>query len=132
MTWRREQGFTLVEALVAFAILAVVLVAAFRTAGTGLRAIDAAATTERAVLAARSQLDRIIALRQLSGPRNGQIEGTPYTWELEVLPPSRSWNLQPLARKPAHIRLTVSWLSRGGRARIQLERVIFLEQAAVP
>ena len=132
MTGRREQGFTLVEALVAFAILAVVLVAAFRTAGTGLRAIDAAATTEAAVLAARSQMDRIIALRQLSGPRKGQIEGTPYTWELEVLPPSRAWSLQPLARKPAQVRLTVSWLSRSGTSRIQLERVIFLERAVVP
>ena len=132
MTGRREQGFTLVEALVAFAILAVVLVAAFRTADTGLRAIDAAATTEAAVLAARSQMDRIIALRQLSGPRKGQIEGTPYTWELEVLPPSRAWSLQPLARKPAHVRLTVSWLSRSGTSRIQLERVIFLERAVVP
>jgi general secretion pathway protein I len=132
MTGRREQGFTLVEALVAFAILAVVLVAAFRTAGTGLRAIDAAATTEGAVLAARSQMDRIIALRQLSGPRKGQIEGTPYKWELEVLPPSRAWSLQPLARKPAHVRLTVAWPSRGGTSRIQLERVIFLERAMVP
>lgn len=132
MTSQGQQGFTLVEALVAFAILALVLLAALRTAGTGLRAIDAAAANEAAVLAAQSEMDRIVALGQLPAERRGRIEGTPYTWEVERLPADPSWSQQPLARKPLHVRLTLSWPARAGTARIRLERVIFPGPAGKP
>lgn len=132
MTPRGQQGFTLVEVLVAFAILALVLLASLRTAGTGLRAIDAAAANEAAVLAAQSEMDRILALGRLPAERRGRIEGTPYSWEVEVLPANPAWRRQPLARKPAHLRLTLSWPSRTGTARISLERVIFPGPARTP
>lgn len=127
-----QKGFTLVETLVAFAILALVLVAAYRTAGTGLRTIDAAATTEGAVLAAQSEMDRILALRQLPGPRAGRIEGTAYSWSLEVLSPDPAWSQAPLARKAARLRLTVSWPARSGTSSIRLERVVFLAGSVAP
>jgi prepilin-type N-terminal cleavage/methylation domain-containing protein len=132
MTSHSQQGFTLVEALVAFAILAMVLLATWRTAGTGLRAIDAAAANEAAVLAAQSEMDRIVALGRPPAERTGRIEGTPYTWEVEVLPADPAWTRQPLARKPVHLRLTLSWPSRTGTARVSLERVIFPGPARTP
>jgi|GEM_PF-1531908 len=132
MTPQGQQGFTLVEALIAFAILALVLLAAWRTAGTGLRAIDAAANNEAAVLAAQSEMDRIVALGRLPAEREGRIEGTPYAWEVELLPGDPSWSRQPLARKPLHFRLTLSWPARAGTARVRLERVIFPGPARTP
>lgn len=127
-----QGGFTLVEALVAFAILAVMMVAGLQLAGTGLRAIDAAATTEGAVLVAQSQMDRIVAMRAVPQERRGQLDGTPYAWEIEILPLDPAALRQPQARKPVHVRLFITWRGRGGLSRIHLDRIVFTEETALP
>ena len=56
---KRNKGFTLVEVLIAFAILAVVLGIVFRTLSTGLSHERIADLTTARVLEARSILDRL-------------------------------------------------------------------------
>ena len=87
----REEGFTLVEALVAFAILAVVLISLYEAMGTGLRSFGAAAKVEEAVLIAQSQLDRIVALNHLPQQREGKIAGT----EFECFPTAKGRRVRP-------------------------------------
>ena len=127
-----QDGFTLVEALVAFGILAAMMIAGLQLAGTSLRAIDAASATEGAVLVAQSQMDRIVALRALPQERRGVVEGTPYAWEMEVLPPDPRAARGNLARKPVLARVSVSWRGRGGVRRVHLDRMIFIAEPAVP
>lgn len=56
---KRNRGFTLVEVLIAFAILAVVLGVVFRSLSTGLSHERIADMTTARVLEARSILDRL-------------------------------------------------------------------------
>jgi len=132
MTRGGQGGFTLVEALVAFAILAVTMMAGLQLAGTGLRALDAAATTEGAVLVAQSQMDRIVAMRAVPQERRGHVDGTPYAWEIEILPLNPAVFREPQVRKPFHVRLSITWRGRGGGSRIHLDRIVFTEEPAVP
>ena len=130
MTRRDERGFTLVEVLVAFAILSLAAVACYRAAGSGLRAIETAGATERAVLVAQSQMDRLVALRSVPEERNGLIAGTPYGWQVEVLPAAGLPTAPAQARQPLRLVLTVSWRNgNGGTRTLRLERLIFVDRA---
>ncbi len=62
MGWCRDnrtRGFTLLEVLVAFTILAVALVALLRAFSSGLRGLDAAETASIAVQHARSKMAEV-------------------------------------------------------------------------
>ncbi len=132
MKARAQGGFTLVEALVAFAILAVMMVAGLQLASTGMRAMDTAATTEGAVLVAQSRMDHLVALGELPAERSGTIDGTPYAWTLEVLPTDPAWTRETQAQTMVHVRLHVSWRDRRGMSRIHLDRIIFSAEPVRP
>lgn len=124
-----QKGFTLIEALVAFAILAVVLVSLYEAMGTGLRSFAAASRSEEAVLIAGSRLDAIMSLKRIPELRQGKIEGTGFEWRLEVLPGPPSDPLQPL--HPFHavpVRLTISWSGNTGARKIAIDRLIVVQQ----
>jgi prepilin-type N-terminal cleavage/methylation domain-containing protein len=127
-----QHGFTLVETLVSFAILAVMMVAGFQLAGAGLRAINIAATTEGAVLVAQSRMEHLVALGGIPQERSGTIDGTPYAWAVQVLPPDPQWKREPQARNMVHVRLQVSWRDRRGVSRIHLDRIIFVAEPVRP
>ena len=122
-----ERGFTLVETLIAFAILAVVLVALYEAIGTGFRSFDAAAQAEEAVLVAQSQLDRIVALKRLPEQVQGNIDGTSYQWRIEVVPnrePETQAAASPL--RGVMLRLAVSWPGIARARSISIERLVFV------
>ena len=121
-----QAGFTLVEALIAFAILSLMMVTLYQAAGTGLRTFDSAAETDRAVLVAQSQLDRITSLRRLPDMRQGKVAGTPFTWTLQIQPTPPLPGASELATKPVLMRLTVSWKAGNGGKSIHLERLVFV------
>ncbi|MBP6012580.1 MAG: type II secretion system protein [Alphaproteobacteria bacterium] len=118
----KERGFTLVETLVAFAILAVVLVAFYEAMGTGFRTFEKAAQVEQAVLAAQSQLDRLVALRNIPDVRQGVIEGTALTWRLDVRRVRQAEGPSPV--QGALFRLTVT--SDAWRRNITLDRLVLV------
>ena len=121
-----QAGFTLIEALVAFAIMAVVMVTLYQAAGTGLKAFDAAATTQEAVLVAQSQMDRIVALRRIPDVHQGTVAGSVFTWRLQVLPSPALPSSSQLGASPVLLRVTVAWNTPRGGKSVQLERLVFV------
>lgn len=128
---KRQSGFTLVEVLIAFAILAVVMVALYEAAGTGLRSFEAAASVERAVLVAQSRMDRIVAQRQLPAEAAGTVDGTPFTWQVDVLPlPEGYGELKPQSARLQLIRLRIRWPGNQGQRSVAIERIVSLATGA--
>lgn len=121
-----ERGFTLIESLVAFAILAVTLVALYEAMGTGLRSFGAASKVETAVMIARSQLDRIVALQRLPQTQQGSA-GSDYEWKIEILPAPAHPESTTLFR-PALIRLWVIWPGNAGPQQISIDRLVFIRK----
>ncbi len=108
-------GFTLLEVLVAFAVLALVLSAAFRLIGAGLGGSQRAERYTYAVLAAQSKLAEIGVTGRLRPGRMGGVLDGGYRWraELRRLPDAEA---QPDdgRRMPVtayEVTVTVSWES---------------------
>lgn len=116
---RGAQGFTVIEALVAFAIMAVSLTVLYESMGTSFRTLDRAADVDEAVLVAQSALDGIVAQRRvpevLSG-RNGV-----YDWAAEIAPLKRASTGLVVLRT---LRLHVSW--QGGGRGVMIERTLLV------
>jgi len=123
----RQKGFTLVEVLIAFAILAVVMVSLYEASGTGLRSFEAAANVERAVLIAQSKLDWIVAQRRLPPSASGPVAGTAFTWQVETLAsPAYLADLKPLSSRIQLVRLRVTWQGARGPRSIAVDRLVSL------
>ncbi len=84
-TTDRRRGFTLLEVLVAFAVLAVALGVSFEIFTTGLRGARSADALTRAVLIAESRLARVGVETNLTpGESEGETDdGT--RWRIEIL-----------------------------------------------
>lgn len=119
-----ERGFTLLEALVAFAILAVSLVAFYEAMGTSFRTLDRAAGVDEAVLIAQSVLDGIVATRRIPGVRQGQ-SGI-YRWKADILPLDGRVRGATVLRV---LRLSVAWPGGGRGIAIERSFLVLAEEA---
>ena len=114
-------GFTLLEVLVAFAVLAVALGVAFEIFATGLRGGQAADALTRAVLIAESRLDRVGVETELTpGESAGESDdGTRWRVEIREQPAEEETGDDDDIETPGlptllDIIVTVSWRERGG------------------
>ncbi|MCI0428959.1 MAG: prepilin-type N-terminal cleavage/methylation domain-containing protein [Rhodospirillales bacterium] len=110
----RARGFTLLEVLVAFVILALALAALVQTFGSGMRGVAASERHVMAALAARSLLERVghdIPLE--SGEVSG--EDGAFTWTVSMRRAGRADRRgnDQLVIVPYDVAVTVGW--RGGR-----------------
>jgi general secretion pathway protein I len=81
-----SNGFTLIEVLVAFAILALTLIVLLQVFGTGLRTVDASERYLMATMLARSVLDDLgVETPVVPGERSGEI-GDGYRWTMQIAP----------------------------------------------
>lgn len=114
-----ERGFTIMESLVALAVLAITVVALYEAIGIGFRTIGRAAEAEEAVLVAQSLLDGIVAGRRIGDVRNGRVEGTRFAWRVDVI---------RTAARLVTFRIAVTW--PGGGQGVAIERMLLVEEGA--
>lgn len=109
---RRQQarGFTLLEVLIAFAILALAMTALMQTFGSGMRGVEASERHLTAALMARSLLDRVghdIPLEP------GEIKGASglFAWTVSVRPAASTdrQTSDELTVIPYAVLVTVGW-----------------------
>jgi general secretion pathway protein I len=120
---RRQRGYSLIEVLVAFAILAMALTVLLRIFSGGLRNVDAASEYAQAVLVAEAELAVPGILEALQpGLTDGVAEGG-FEWRRQVQPydPNSDGAIGPIL--PYYIAVEVSWPSQRGKRYVQLETI---------
>ena len=121
------RGYTLLEVLVAFAVLALALTLLLGTLSGGTRQVRGAADAGRATLHAQSLLaDAGIGAPLQPGRSDGVFDEGRYRWSLEVAPwidPDRPPPVaeDPFAPRLLSLQLTVLWGEGGPRERLQLQ-----------
>jgi len=124
-----ERGFTLLEALIATAIAAMVLGVLLRTAVGGIGAVREAANYQLAVALARSHLTMLG--RNMAGvPTDSQGNDGPFGWRIRVAPEAAAssgtgivdWYLHKdeLQATLYSVSVTVSWQSDGRRRELDV------------
>lgn len=105
-----QAGYTILEALVAFAILSIVLVSLYEAGGIALRSLDSATTTDRITLLAQSKLDELASMREpLPKSASGMFPGENVRWSYEAQEvPAATPDATGLAHLQS-VRLVLSW-----------------------
>lgn len=122
-----QRGYSLLEVIVAFAVLGVALSLLLGALSGGTRQVRWAADSGRAVLHAQSLLDEVgVGEVLVPGRRDGEFGGGRYRWVLDVAPyVDRDRPPVPLADPYApqllQLRLVVTWGEGGPRERLQLD-----------
>ena len=108
-------GFSLLEVLVAFTVLALVLGAVLQVVASGLRAAGAGEEYTRATLLAQSKLAEFSVTEQLpEGVEEGSFDDR-FDWRLTVAPylfaqePAGTQEIDRLAVTPVTVTVEVSW-----------------------
>jgi len=127
-----QGGFTLLEVLVAFVILALVMGVLTRILSLSMRSLQSAGHYQQALQLAESQLAEVGA--RLTARRNQRLQGKfqePYSWEAEIEPyefANQSLSAEPSSRvSPRLIRVTVSWGERSAQ-QVTLSTIRLVEE----
>lgn len=123
----RQRGYTLIEVVVAFALLALGLTLLLGTLSGAARQVRNAADAGRAALHAQSLLDQTGVGEALqAGRRDGEFEDGRYRWTLDIAPyvdpvPNMQPGIDPNAPQLLRLQLAVEWGDGGPRQRLQLQ-----------
>ena len=123
----RQRGYTLIEVLVAFAVLALALTVLLGTLSGATRQVRWSADAGRAALHAQSLVAQVgVGEPLVPGRRGGELDAGRYRWLLEVepwadpqLPPAPL--ADPFGARMMALRLTVEWGEGGPRERLVVE-----------
>lgn len=126
---RDQRGYTLIEVIVAFALLALALTLLLGTLSGAVRQVRWSGDAGRAALHAQSLMDTIgVGQALLPVQRNGQFDAGRYRWSLTVIPWDEPLppNAPVVPRAPAlhrlyEVALSVEWGSGGPRERLELQ-----------
>lgn len=109
-------GFTLLEVVVAIALLGIVLATALELLAVGLRSVKASGDYTQAVLLARRKLDELPLQELKPGAFNGASDG--YRWTAEIVPEGQE--TEDLPARLFTVRVKVFWAGRGGEKSLEL------------
>ena len=124
---RAVQGFTLIEVIVAFAVLALALTLLLGTLSGASRQVRWADDAGRAALHAQSLLDQTGVGEALQpGQSDGEFEDGRYRWSLQVEPwrdqgAQAAGLIDPGASQLMRLTLLVQWGDGGPRQQLQLQ-----------
>lgn len=118
---RRQRGFTLIEVIIAFALLALALTLLLGTLSGAARQVRGADEVGRATLHAQSLLAQLGVGEVLEpGQTEGELEGGRYHWSLQVapyvdpkLPPAAASS--PYTQRLLDVRLVMRWGDAAGQ-----------------
>ena len=111
----RDQGFSLLEILVAFVVLALVLGGVLRVFSGGLSSLDLHAGYVRAAKLAEAQLVGVGPLEPpVAGDAEGEWEG--FRWHTRITPTLLGMEELPVAGDLFEVDVAVTWM-QGGRDR---------------
>lgn len=128
----RQHGYTLIEVIVAFAVLALALTLLLGTLSGAARQVRQSSDAGRAALHAQSLLDQTgIGDYLQPGSSRGVFEGGRYRWTLQIAPyddPTRpdqglqaAATFEPGTARLLRLALSVEWGDGGPRQRLQLQ-----------
>ena len=116
---KRDRGFTLIEVLVAFAILALTFTALVRIFGSGLTAADWVARERTAILLAQSRLAAVGIETPLTLGESSGESADGYRWRVAVEPDTTA-TAQPLLLLLRRVKVVVSWAEGGSDRSVSL------------
>lgn len=130
-----DLGFTLLEVLIAFTLVAFVLTAVMQLYSGGLRSTGIAEQRVIASMLARSKLEELGAKQPLEPRIESGISDTGYRWQAEV---RRYWEISPEEAQEGNpvvlfqLAVTVEWGPRAAPRSVQLAtlRIGWPEEAA--
>lgn len=130
-----QRGYTLIEVIAAFALLALALTLLLGSLSGALRQVRGASDRGRAALHARSLIDQVGVGQPLrTGTRSGELEDGRYRWTLDVArwrdPAATGGPVDPAAPQLLEVRLALQWGDGGPRERFQL-RTLRMQAAGV-
>ena len=108
---RRQHGYTLIEVVVAFGLLALALTLLLGTLTNSTRQVRWSSDAGRAALLSQSVLDRVEMDGPLrAGDRDGELEDGRYRWHLQVRPyETAAGPVDPNAPVLLALDLTMRW-----------------------
>lgn len=114
---RSSSGFTLLEVIIALAIMGIGFALAMELLATGLRSAKASEDYTLAVLLARQKMAETLATSFLTGSaEQGQFDGG-LNWATEIQPFSQD---QELPAQLYQVRVRVAWPGRRGEKSVDL------------
>jgi general secretion pathway protein I len=125
-TRRNAAGFTLIEIIVAFGILALGLTLLIGTLSGATRQVRQAGDAGRAAMHAHTLLAQHASALQAPVSLDGELEEGRYRWQLQVTPwqdptprtgPVRT---DPGAARMLHVQLDIEWAEGGPQERLQV------------
>lgn len=137
---RRQRGYTLIEVLVAFTVLALALTFLLGTLSGATRQVRWSADAGRAALHAQSLLADVgVGVPLQPGREEGDFEDGRYRWQLEVAPwvdPLRPGMAMqdPFAAQLMELRLEMAWGEGGAGQRLVVDslRLVQPDPGTVP
>jgi general secretion pathway protein I len=119
------QGYTLIEVLVAFTILALALTVLFRIFSAGLRNVDASAEYALAVLVAEGKLAEAGISTPLRTSISEGLEADVFNWSRSIVEyePASAALENPTSVHAYRITVHVEWPARRGIRQIELQTI---------
>ena len=115
---RSEHGFTLLEVIVALAILGIGFALAMELLAAGVRSAKASEEYTQAVLLARQKMAEVAVTRNLTGSADTGEFGGGFRWASEVQPLEQE---EELPGRLYSVRVRVMWPSRRGEKSVNLQ-----------